>query len=121
MGFMNFKTFISLVVAVSLGLAAVWAGRELITERNRPTGSSKPVTSALAVKHDMEPGDVITPEDVSMVELPTASIPAGAFTDINVLKDRALMTGVVKGQVLFEGLLAPQGAEGGLTALVPKG
>src|SRR5947207_2156131 len=70
---MNLKTFTSLVVAASLGLAAVWVGRQLIFGQ------------------------------------PVAAMP------------NAPMTEVVKGQMMFEGLLAGQGVDGGLTALVPHG
>lgn len=122
---MNFKTFISLLIAVSFGLAAVWVGRDLILGSKAPAGVSGPsmqMTTVAAAKSDMDPGHVIDPaEDVMLVEVPVKSAPDKVFADLTGLKDRALMTAVVRGQVMFEGLLAPQGAEGGLTALVPKG
>ena len=49
--------------------------------------------------------------------MPTASVPANAFKDPALLKDREVpMSAVVKGQMMFEGLLAGQGVDGGLTA-----
>lgn len=118
---MNFKTFISLVVAASLGLAAVWVGRQLIFGQPVAATSSTPMTNVVVAKTDLDPGQQITLEDVMTIEVPTTSAPANAFKDPAQLKDRALITGVVKGQMMFEGLLAGQGVDGGLTALVPKG
>src|SRR5262245_51248569 len=120
---MSFKTFISLLVAVCLGLAAVWVGRELIlgsTQVRVPANT--PMTKVVIAKHDLEPGQIVTPsEDLTVVEIPSSTVPAKAFTDPNALTERAMFYPAAKGQIMFEGLLAKQGTEGGLTALVPKG
>ena len=119
---MNFKTFISLVVATSLGLAAVWVGRQLIFGQSMAASMSRtPMTKVVVAKNDLEPGQQILLEDLTTLEMPTASVPANAFTDPKKLEDRAVVSAVVKGQMMFEALLAGQGVDGGLTALVPKG
>jgi len=122
---MNLKTFVSLLVAVTLGLAAVWVGRELVLRRpdTRMLGNT-PITKVIVAKHDLEPGQVLTSaQDLAIIEMPTATVPAKAFKeqDLTALNDRAMFYPAAKGQVIFEGLLAKQGTEGGLTALVPKG
>jgi pilus assembly protein CpaB len=119
---MNFKTFISLVVALSLGLAAVWVGRQLIFGQSMAASLSKtPMTKVVVAKSDLEPGQQITADDLTMIEMPSSAVPTNAFTDPKKLEDRAVNSAVVKGQMMFEALLAGQGIDGGLTALVPKG
>ncbi|MBC8104998.1 MAG: Flp pilus assembly protein CpaB [Anaerolineae bacterium] len=118
---MNFKTFISLVVAASLGLAAVWVGRQLIFGQPVAAVSSTPMTKVVVAKTDLDPGQQITLDDLTTIEMPTGAVPANAFKDPALLKDRAVISAVIKGQLMFDALLAGQGVDGGLMALVPKG
>lgn len=118
---MNLKTFVSLVVAASLGLAAVWVGRQLIFGQPMAAVSNTPMTKVVVAKTDLDPGQQITLDDLTTLDMPTLAAPANAFKDPASLKDRAVVSAVVKGQIMFEGLLAGQGIDGGLTALVPKG
>ncbi|CAN5380861.1 Flp pilus assembly protein CpaB [soil metagenome] len=118
---MNLNTFISLFVAASLGLAAVWVGRQLIFGKGVAAMPSAPMTKVVVAKVDLDPGQQITLDDLTTIEIPAQSAPADAFKDPALLRDRAVISAVIKGQLMFDGLLAGQGVDGGLTALVPKG
>src|SRR5688572_767438 len=109
---MNFKTFISLVVAASLGLAAVWVGRQLIFGQSLAAMPGAAMTKVVVAKKDLDPGQQIALADLSVVEMPVASAPPSAFKEPEKLKDRTLLSAVVKGQVMFEALLAGEGADG---------
>ena len=52
---MNLKTFISLVVAGSLGLAAVWVGRQLIFGQPVAAMPNTPMTKVVVAKVDRVP------------------------------------------------------------------
>lgn len=118
---MNAKTLLSLVVAVVLGLAATWVGRNIILG-NRALGLSAPDTVKVVVaKTDLEPGRLIVASDVTTIDIPSSSLTKTMFTDPKALVGRAVLAPAVKGQTMFEGLLASPGSEGGLQVLVPEG
>jgi pilus assembly protein CpaB len=48
-------------------------------------------------------------------------VPAGAFSDLAQLQDRVLRLGVLKGEAIVERKLAPQGSQGGLSAVIAEG
>jgi pilus assembly protein CpaB len=118
---MNAKNFLALVVAVALGLAATWVGRNLVLGSRAAAGARPQVARVAFAKADLEPGRLIGPGDVALADAPASSVTKAMFTDAKSLVGRAVITPVVKGQTMFEGLLAPAGAEGGLPALVPVG
>src|SRR5262245_13277280 len=118
---MNAKTLLSLVVAVALGLAATWVGRNIILGNRTLSGSSPQTVKVVVAKTDLEPGRLIVVSDVTTVDIPESSLAKTMFTDTKALVGRAVLSPVVKGQTMFEGLLAPPGSEGGLQVLVPEG
>src|SRR5215213_7792039 len=105
---MNLKTFISLVVAASLGLAAGWVGRQLIFGQPVAALPTTPMTKVVVAKTDLDPGQELTLDDLTAIEMPSSAVPANAFKDPAQLKDRAVITAVIKGQMMFEALLAGQ-------------
>jgi pilus assembly protein CpaB len=118
---MNAKTLVSLTVAAVLGVAATWVGRSIVLA-NRSEGSSGPaMTRVVVARADLEPGQLLGASDLALAELPEASVSKSMFRDSKPLVGRAVVAPVVKGQAMFEGLLAPAGSEGGLSALVPDG
>src|SRR4051794_10495668 len=118
---MNGKTLMSLTVAAGLGLAATWVGRNIVLG-NRSIGNSGPaMTQVVVARADLEPGQLLNASDLTVLEMPAASVSKSMFHDSKPLVGRAIIAPVVKGQAMFETLLAPPGSEGGLSALVPDG
>lgn len=118
---MNARTIIALAVAIALGIAATLVGRSIVMG-NRTIGISTPtVTEIVVAKTDLEPGQLIEAADVMLAEMPTSSLSPSMFRDTKALVGRAVISPVVKGQAMFEQLLAPPGSEGGLSSLVPDG
>jgi len=118
---MNWKNFVSLIVAIAMGLAALWVGRNIILGKQVITKSEGEFVQVIVANKDLEPGHLIAAEDVSIMKWPAESVSKTIFTDSKAVVGRAVLTPVVKGQTMFDGLLAPPGSEGGLTALVPSG
>src|SRR2546430_16291522 len=56
-----------------------------------------------------------------MAEMPSNTVSRTVFRDTEKLIGRAAVSPVVKGQAMFEALVAVAGVDGGLTALVPAG
>jgi pilus assembly protein CpaB len=118
---MNAKTLLSLVVAIALGLAATWVGRNIILGNRTLGGGGPEMVRVVVAKTDLEPGRVLLASDLTTMEVPSGSKAKTMFADPKELAGRAVLSPVVKGQTMFEGLLAAPGSEGGLTALVPEG
>ncbi len=112
----NVKALILLALGVLLALAAaVYAGSWM----SRQSGAvSRPVVVAAV---DVEPGSKLTPPMLSVLDWPSSAVPAGAFSDLGQLQDRVLRLGVLKGEAIVERKLAPQGSQGGLSAVISEG
>jgi pilus assembly protein CpaB len=118
---MNWKNLVSLLVAIVMGLAALWIGRNIIMNRQGVTASEGNLVEVIVANKDLEPGHLVTEQDLSTQRWPAGSVSKAIFTDEKAVVGRAVLTPVVKGQTMFENLLAERGSEGGLTALVPDG
>jgi pilus assembly protein CpaB len=119
---MNWKNLVSLLVAIVMGLAALWIGRNIIMDKQvLPTSDEGKFVNVIVANRDLEPGHLISAEDLATTKWPSDSVSRAVFTDNKAVVGRAVLTPVVKGQTMFEGLVAAAGSEGGLTALVPDG
>jgi len=118
---MNWKTVMSLAVAVVMGLGAVWVGRNVVHNNGGVGVMSGNMTLVSAAATDLEPGHMLEATDLATLEIPTTNVGTTMFTDTKRLIGRTIISPVVKGQVMFDGLLAPEGSVGGLAALVPAG
>ncbi|MGH7178842.1 MAG: Flp pilus assembly protein CpaB [Tepidisphaeraceae bacterium] len=115
------KTIISLGVAVTLGLLATWIGRNIVLGNRLPGIAAPEMVSIVVAKRDIETGQVLAAEDLTLVEYPSASVSRNMVRESDKLLGRAVTSPVVRGQAMFESLLAPTGSDGGLIALVPPG
>ncbi len=109
-----------------LGFAFVVAsGASLLLYRlmsNRPATTKAAVTSvklALATR-DLEVGTVLRDEDVRLEDWPGA-IPVGASVHTQDLVGRGVLTKIIAKEPILDSRLAPKGAGGGFSAIIPKG
>ena len=112
----NIKALVLLGLAVLLALAAAVYAASWIT-RQSDSASRQVVVAAV----DVEPGSRLALPMLSVVDWPGSAVPAGAFTDLAQLQDRVLRLGVLKGEAIIERKLAPQGSQGGLSAVIAEG
>ncbi|MFL6706701.1 MAG: Flp pilus assembly protein CpaB [Massilia sp.] len=112
----NLKALGLIVFALLLGLAAAAYATGWVS-RQAGISSNKLVTAAV----DIELGSKITPQMLTTLDWPSGSVPPGAFTDLKALQDRVVKVGVLRGEPLVEGKLAPAGSQGGLSAVIAEG
>jgi pilus assembly protein CpaB len=112
----NLKALGLIVFALLLGLAAAAYATGWVS-RQAGIASNKVVVAAA----DIELGSKINPQMLSVLDWPSGSVPAGAFNDVKGLQDRVLRVGVLRGEPLVEGKLAPPGSQGGLSAVIAEG
>lgn len=117
---MNLKNFIPLIAAVLLGAIALVVARKAFT-RSGTGEAAGPVIGVVVATKELPAGRELLPEDLTLKRLPVDSLPSGSFRTVQELAGRTTLQPLVKGQAVIEPLLAPTGAKGGLTALIPAG
>lgn len=104
--------FLALVIALAAAVyAAGWVSRQ------NASASNKVVVAAV----DIELGSKLQPQMLSVVEWPVGAVPSGAYRDAKDLQDRVLKVGVLKGDAIVDRKLAPEGSQGGLSAVITEG
>lgn len=71
----------------------------------------------LVANADLSWGTKLTPEMLQLQEFPSGAIPEGHFTSLDAVKDRVLLVGIKKNELLMESKLASVGAAGGVSAV----
>src|SRR6476660_9683584 len=118
---MNWKTMLSLTVAIVMGLAAMYVGKDLLMAKSANQNNGTKMVEIVFAKRDMDPGTALTLEDLMTQAVPQDVASASAFSDPKTLKDRVLRASVVKGTPMQESLLEPPGSDGGIIGKIPAG
>ncbi|HZX31873.1 MAG TPA: Flp pilus assembly protein CpaB [Rhodocyclaceae bacterium] len=104
-----------IVLSLVAGIAAVFVAGQWLNGRAVQT-----VQVAVASR-DIDLGSPLNVTMVEMVGWPKDTIPSGAFNTSAALDGRVLKTNLVRGEPIVEAKLAPQGAKGGLSAVIKEG
>ncbi|MDR6857397.1 Flp pilus assembly protein CpaB [Variovorax guangxiensis] len=112
----NIKAIALLVLALLVGLAAAVYATGWVS-RQGGVASNKVVVAVV----DIELGSRVNGQMLTTVDWPSGSVPPGSFTDVQALQDRVVKVGVLRGEALMEGKLAPVGTQGGLSAVIAAG
>lgn len=118
---MNLKAWIPLVIAVVLGLVAAMFATKLT--RPQPTGIARVdgTVQVVTAARNIAPGQEIGAADLILKSIAVDDAPEGTFLQVEQVTGRVAIGQIVRGQPIFTGLLAPEGIEAGLQALVPEG
>ena len=112
----NTRTWIILSIAILSGLLAVLlAGRWL----DRQTHND--ITQVVVARTEISLGQRLAPEMLKLVDWPKNSLPPGAHLSTEKLDGRVLKAGLQRGEPVLEAKLAPQGTQGGLSAVIAEG
>lgn len=97
--------------AAAVVLAARWLGQQASGER----------TQVLVATRDLDLGQAISPEMLQPVAWPSGNVPAGSFTDPQLLDGRVVRNSIFKGEPVLEPKLAPEGTKAGLDSIIKPG
>src|SRR3712207_3164363 len=119
---MKVKTWIPLVLAVVLGLFAAKLAKDAMSRGGGQAIDTSTVPTVTASR-DIEPGQQLTPADLTVGKVSADSVPTGSFRGLNDpnLQNRVATTRIVRGMPVTESLLAPSGTAAGVQALIPEG
>ncbi|HEV8376804.1 MAG TPA: Flp pilus assembly protein CpaB, partial [Candidatus Polarisedimenticolia bacterium] len=114
-----------LILAIGSGGAASILTYRMLKNRQASAmdaGSKAAPTFPLVVATtQLAYGTVLQAEHVKTIEWASTIRPEGSFSDPGAVVGRAIMEGVVPGEPILEGRLAPKDAGGGLASVIPKG
>ncbi len=112
----NTRTLVVLAVAIVAGLAAVMLASTWLNRQ-----SSNGVAHVAVAATEVSLGQRISPEMIKIVDWPTGSVPHGAIDDPGKIQGRVVRSGLQRGEPILEAKLAPQGTQGGLSAVIGEG
>jgi len=110
------RTWLMLSVALIAGLIAVLLASQWLDAK-----SGSGMTKVAVAATDISLGQRLTPEMVQLVDWPSRSLPPGAYQQIDHLEGRVLKTNLLRGEPVLLAKLAPQGTQGGLSAVIGEG
>ncbi len=113
-GALVFATLVALVTGVLF--YEVWMSHQ----QQQPSAAAPATTRIAVAAKDLEVGSVIKEDDVKLEDWP-GSVPEGATTRTQELLGRGVITPIIAKEPVVEKRLAPKGAGGGFSVLIPPG
>lgn len=115
---MNLKNAIPLVLAVVLGLVALFVARKVMSKDEGDTGQ----VAVVVAKREVPAGAALTADALMVTKMPAEQVPSQSFATIDRLANRVVgASPLVKGQAIVEPLLAAEGTGTGVQAMIPNG
>lgn len=104
--------------AVVFGLLAAVSVSRYLSDAQ---ASGHNMNNVVVAKVDIPLGTKIAAEQLSTVQFPSSAIPEGAFTDAQKVVGRVAVVGVAARETVTDFKLAPEGSQGGISAVIPAG
>jgi pilus assembly protein CpaB len=112
------------VLGVSLVFALVVSGIFYQMSSGASTGEKKvehEMTDVVVAAAPLQVGVSVKPDDLKVVKMPTVAFPKGAFSKVEEVIDRPVVSNILQDEPVLEGRLAPRGAGNGLAPVIPVG
>src|SRR5689334_964435 len=114
----NRRLILALTGAVLCGLLGVTLITRYISNIQAYT---RDLGEVVVAKTDIQLGEKITPEHLTLLPMPNGSVPEGAFRKASEVVGRVAITRIGLREPITLSKLAPEGTEGGLSAVIPQG
>jgi len=122
---MNPRNLIILVVAIALGLVAVYIGNVYfsgVEKRQVQIAEQQKLARIVVASQDLAFGSQVTVQNVRMVNWPQNSVPQGAFTSIeDATKNRVALRPIVIGEPILASKVSGTNGRATLSANLPAG
>ncbi len=112
------RLLIALLIALLFSGGVTWFLSRKLNARNSAHANTE---RYVAAAHALQPGEVLKPEDLKLVDWPSSLGLGNTFGKIEELNGRALIYPVAASQPILEGYLASPGSAIGLTTKIPEG
>jgi len=115
----NKRLIIALLAAILFGLIAAFSVKQYLLNAQ---AYSRNLNDVVVAKVEIPVGSRIIPEQLTMAQLPANATPEGTFQVVDdKLIGRVASMGISPKEPITEGRLAPIGAAGGLSSVIPDG
>jgi pilus assembly protein CpaB len=114
----NKRLIIALLAAVAFGLVAAISVSQYLA---RAQAYTKNLNQVVVAKVDIPVGSRIIAEQLTVAQFPRNVTPEGAFGTMDKLIDRVAVVRIGAKEPVTESRLAPVGAAGGLSSVIPDG
>ena len=108
-----------LVLAVVSGLGAMVGTSKLLSKDKGPAPVE--MQDVVVAARNLKIEEVIKADLLKVEQRPKAAIQPGSFSSIKDVEDRWVQIGMLEGEQVLDGKLAPKGSPPGLIARIPKG
>src|SRR3712207_1527678 len=115
---MNKRLLFVLGSAAVFGLLAAVSVSRYLSDAQ---ASARNMNNVVVAKVDIPLGTKIEAEQLSTVQFPSNAIPEGAFNDAQKLVGRVTVVAVAARETVTDFKLAPEGSQGGISAVIPAG
>jgi pilus assembly protein CpaB len=114
----NKRFIIALAGAVICGLIGVMLVTRYLSQVEAFT---KDLGNVVVARQEIPLGAKITPEQLTLAQIPNGSVADGAFKKIDQVVGRVAITPIGVRETITSMKLAPEGTGGGLSAVIPEG
>jgi pilus assembly protein CpaB len=114
------RIFIVLVLAIVVGGTFAFATYRYV-QNIPPQQTEIPTTPVVAAAADMVMGAALRREDLKVIAWPSDAVPAGSFSDPQLLVGRGLIQPLATNEALLPSKMAPIEAGAGLPPVIPEG
>ena len=114
----NKRFLIVMAGALVFGLLAAFSVSRYLSSAQ---ANNNNFTKVAVAKVDIPLGTKIIPEQVTEIEVPAGTTPDGTFESAQKLIGRVAVVNIAPREAITDAKLAPEGTEGGLTAVIPEG
>jgi pilus assembly protein CpaB len=114
----NKRFIIALAGAVICGLIGVMLVTRYLSQVEAFT---KDLGNVVVAREEIPLGAKITPEQLTLAQIPNGSVADGAFKKIDQVVGRVAITPIGVRETITSMKLAPEGTGGGLSAVIPEG
>ena len=114
----NKRLIIALLAAVAFGLIAAVSVSQYLA---RAQAYTKNLGQVVVAKVEIPVGSRIIAEQLTVAQFPRNVIPEGAISSMEKLVDRVAIVRIAPREPVTESRLAPVGAAGGLSSVIPEG
>jgi pilus assembly protein CpaB len=109
------------VLGMSVVLALVVAGIFYQVSSHAAKGPSVATKDMVVAVETLPLGLAVKPNHVKIVKVPADMFPKTAFSKVDDVLDRSVISGIIQDEALLEGRLAPRGSGMGLLPIIPTG
>ena len=111
----NYRGIIMFIIALLAAVGAVVMASKWLHQR------STQVNQVAVATQEINMGQKLTGNMFRLVDWPASSMPTQAFSDISKLEGRVVKTTLGIGEPVLASKLAPEGSQGGLSAVIAEG